>query len=102
LVAEGLLLTREENRIRVVLEGSDDVLEMSRLNGVWVTEHCEPVWISMEWDRPKLNAATSEEDFVCCTELAAIHLLYSGDEEEQLRMRTTGWPGTDLAGSSLM
>jgi hypothetical protein len=48
---EGILVSRSENNIRVVLKGSDDVAEFASVSGTWVSEDCEAVQVRYEWQR---------------------------------------------------
>jgi len=81
---EGILVSRNENTIRVALKGSDDVAEFARVSGTWVSEDCEPVQVRYEWQRQTRKALISVTDCLCSKELAArlIHLLWNGDEAE--------------------
>jgi len=81
---EGILLARGENRMRVALRNSDDVAEFTEVNGIWVSEDCEPVQIEFAWQKKSKQAVVREADCICSHELAArlIHLLLSGDSTE--------------------
>jgi len=79
------LVIRIDNRIRVVMAGSDDVTEFTQVSGnTWVSEGCEAVHI--EFGPQRANREYKEEDFACSHELAArlIHLLLNPNEGEQL------------------
>jgi hypothetical protein len=78
------LVVRDETWMRVVLAGNEDVTEFRLVNGTWVAEDCEAVRIEFGPARP-VYREYQEEDFVCSKELAVqlIHLLLSGDEEEE-------------------
>ena len=52
---EGVLLRRTDDSLRVAVEGSDDVEEFTRINGVWVSGDCEPVRIEFAWE-PQFTA----------------------------------------------
>lgn len=80
---EGVLLARDENRIRVALKDCDDVSEFVIVSGVWVSEDCEPVRVEFAWQTAK-HVDVSEADCLCSRELAArlIQLLLSGEEAE--------------------
>jgi hypothetical protein len=84
LVKNALLLSRGEDVIRVALEDQEDAIEISRLNGVWVTQECEPVELGhAEPDRP--SSTQDDADCICPPEVVAqlIHLLFSGDDEQE-------------------
>lgn len=80
------LVVRTDNRLRVVLAGSDDVTEFTQINGsTWVSEECETVSIEFGF-RGRTNHKYTEEDFACSHELAArlIHLLLNPEEDAKL------------------
>ena len=70
--------------MRVALEQHEDVVVLTRVHDVWVSDECEPVQVDFEWARPAKEPEAREEDCICSPALAAhlIHLLYTGDEEE--------------------
>ena len=78
------VVVRDENWMRLVLAGSDDVTEFNRINGTWVSEDCEPVQIEFGPARTVYSEYT-EDDFICSKELAAelIRKLLQGDDEEE-------------------
>ncbi|HEX3744788.1 MAG TPA: hypothetical protein VHW09_12690 [Bryobacteraceae bacterium] len=80
---EAFLLARTENRIRVAIPGSDDPLELTDVNGTWVTEDCEPVRVQFAWQGKTPEQLVSEADCTCSHDLAArlIHLLWNADDE---------------------
>lgn len=43
LVQEGMLISLRGNRLRVAPKDSDDLLEFHLVEGIWLSEHCEPV-----------------------------------------------------------
>ena len=83
LTKESVLLSRSHDLLRVAIEGCDDVTELRRINGVWITDECEPVQVSFAWDRDPAPKVT-EADCICDPQVAArlIRLLYVGEEEE--------------------
>ena len=40
---EAILLSRSEEVLRVAIAGSDEVVELTQINGAWISEDCEPV-----------------------------------------------------------
>jgi len=82
LVKKALLLARGEGVIRVAMEQGDDSTEISRLNGVWITEDCEPVVLCHSSDG---CTWPDESDCICSPQLAAqlIGLLYSGGDAQR-------------------
>jgi hypothetical protein len=64
------LMNRTDTGMRVVVEGYDDTILLNRVNNTWVSDDCEAVQVSFEWEgRPA--APLAEEDCVCSPELAA-------------------------------
>jgi hypothetical protein len=80
---EAVLLSRTETTMRVALQQHDDIVALTQVNDVWISDECEPVQVDFAWARHQGTLAIREEDCVCSHELAAhlIHLLYTGDEE---------------------
>lgn len=80
---EAVTLFRADNRMRVAVHGTDDVLELTCVSGVWVTEDCEPVSIEYPSRRAQ-GGQVREEDCICPAELAAhlIHLLLNDSTED--------------------
>src|SRR6202171_5450625 len=91
---EAVIVTRGENTIRVAVEGGDDVVEFTDVNGTWVSEDCEPVQIEFAWQRRERQMEYSAADFVCPQQLAArlIHMLLADEEPE----RETSAPANSL------
>ena len=84
---EAILLSHEENEIRAVVAGCDDVLAFHCIDGMWFSEESEPVVIEFAWQQRRASPATStsEEDCICPKELAArlIWMLFSGGNGEE-------------------
>ena len=85
---EAVLLTRTENTIRLAVVGADDVMELSNINGTWVSEDCEPVLIEFAWQRHARKPTITEAECCCSRELAArlIHLLFTNSGEDGMEM----------------
>src|ERR1035437_2244660 len=81
-VLEAIVLSHEENEIRTIVAGCDDVLAFTRIHGTWISEEIEPVAIEFAWQRRGTSPSTSEDDCVCSKGLAArlIAMLLSGCE----------------------
>ena len=82
---EAIVLSHEENEIRAVAGGCDDVLAFNRIHGMWYSEVNEPVVIEFAWQRRRASPVPSEDDCICPKELAArlIRTLFtSGNGEE--------------------
>jgi hypothetical protein len=82
-VLEAVLLSRTDTTMRVALREHDDIVALTLINDVWVSDECEPVQVDFPWARHQAAREFREEDCICSHELAAhlIHLLYTGDEE---------------------
>ena len=82
-VVEAALLSRTERTIRAALRGSDDAVELTQINDVWVTDNCDPVQVEFAWDAPGPQGEVKEEDCICPPELAAelIRMLEGAPEE---------------------
>jgi len=79
---EALVLSHEEEEIRAVAPGSDDVLAFTRIDGIWISEEIEPVSIKFAWECRVTPPTCSEAERICPHELAArvIHALILGGE----------------------
>jgi hypothetical protein len=84
---DAVLLARSDNKLRVVVPGSEDPMELTLIHGTWVSEDCEPITVEFAWQRKTREEIRTEADCLCSQELAArlIHLLWSGDDEEKLQ-----------------
>ena len=80
---EAFLLARTESKIRVVVPGCDEPLELTDVRGTWVTEDCEPVRVEFAWEGKTRAEVLTEADCVCSKDLAArlLHLLWNADEK---------------------
>src|SRR5579872_3913090 len=80
---EAVLLSQTETTMRLALQGHDDVVVLTLVHDVWVSDECEPVQVDFAWSRQTGEAEVTLEDCLCSHDLAAhlIHLLYTGDEE---------------------
>ncbi len=83
LSLEAVLLSQTEDSMRVAARGSDDIIELKKVSGTWITDECEPVQVEYAWAKKALLDQISEDDCICSPELAArlLHLLFSGEEE---------------------
>lgn len=66
---EGLTLYRTDHTMRMAVKGRDDVMELTRIHGAWITDDCEPV-IMETGIAFKDVVNDSDEDFICPRELA--------------------------------
>ena len=82
IILEAIVLSHEENEIRAIVAGCDDVLAFTRIHGTWISEEIEPVAIEFAWQRRRTSPAISEDDCVCSKELATrlIQSLFRGCE----------------------
>jgi hypothetical protein len=60
-------------------------MEISDINGTWVTADCEPVTIEFAWQQLDCQPQISEADCHCSNELAArlIGLLFTDSSEDE-------------------
>ena len=79
---DALTLSQGEDAIRVLMRGTEDVIELTRRNGAWVTEDCEPVTI--EHSSRQASTGVTEGDCICPAAFAAqlIGLLYKDSSED--------------------
>jgi hypothetical protein len=80
---DAILLAREGNSMRVAIREFDETVEFFEINGVWVSQNCEPVEVEFAWMRQTDMPVLTETDCLCSHELAArlVHLLWSGENE---------------------
>ena len=83
---EAILLSRNENRMRVSIQGLDDAMQLTEINGAWVTEDCEPVQVEPAWKRHSDLPVVKLDDCICSHELAArlLHMLFSGENDPEV------------------
>ena len=81
-VLQAIALSHEENEIRAIAAGCDDVLEFTRVHGTWISEELEPVTIEFASQGRQTSPSISEDDCLCPRELAArlIAMVVSGCE----------------------
>src|ERR1041384_6320885 len=93
-VFEAVLLSRTEGSLRVAIQGSDDVQELTQINGTWVSDDCEPVQGEFAWTRRGPVVEVTEEDCICSHELAArlIRILFAGENESETKTMAVGMP----------
>jgi hypothetical protein len=85
-VLEAIVLSHEDDEIRAMAAGCDDVLAFTRIHGTWISEEIEPVAIEFAWQRLGRSPAASEDDCVCPKKLAAhlIRTLFAGGEPKEV------------------
>jgi len=68
----------------VAAQGADDVMEISNINGTWVSADCEPVAIEFAWQQLDRKPKISEADCLCSPELAPrlIRLLFTDSSDD--------------------
>ena len=83
---EATLLSRTDDMMRIATEGCDDVLELTRIGGAWISEDCERVDVEFACTRELPVPETKEEDCICSQELATtmIRLLFEGENERDV------------------
>jgi len=100
---QAALVVRDENWMRLVLAGQDDVSEFTRVHDAWVSEDCEPVQIEFGPAR-QVYREYSDDDFVCTHELATklIHMLLNPEEEEEVETTPVPSPSLHALASALL
>ncbi len=68
---EGVALSRTESTMRVALRGYEDVIELVRVHGHWISEDWEPVQLQPSWRVRRPLPPLSEAEFVCSREVAS-------------------------------
>jgi hypothetical protein len=70
-VRKAIVLSHEDQELRVVAAGSDEVLCFNCIHGNWISEDAEPVTIEFAWQRRGASYVPSEDECICPKELAA-------------------------------
>jgi hypothetical protein len=98
LTKDSVLLSRTAEYLRVAIEGCDDVVELRRVNGVWITDECDPVQVSFAWERDPAPEVT-EADCICPPQVAAslIRLLYIANEQDSQPLPAASAPPEAIA-----
>jgi len=80
---DAILLAREGNCMRVAIREFDETVEFFEINGIWVSQNCEPVEVEFAWMKQSEVPTAVESDCICTPELAdrLLRLLWSGDNE---------------------
>jgi len=68
---EATLLSRTENTILLAVGGAEDVMELSNINGSWVSADRRPASIRFAWQRRVDKPVITETEGGCSRELAA-------------------------------
>jgi hypothetical protein len=81
---EAVLLSRDDHAIRAAVQGGEDAMAFTCVNGTWVSEDCEAVELQFEWQRHAPKTPPSVGDCICPKELAdrLIQALFGGYENE--------------------
>jgi hypothetical protein len=89
-VLKAIVLSHENNEIRAIAAGCDDVLVFTRIHGTWISEELEPIAIEFAWQHRHASAVASESACICPKTLAArlIQSLLRGSEGEEVAAET--------------
>ena len=84
-IFQAVLLSLTETTMRIVAEGHDDVVELTRINDIWVSDDCEAVQVNFVWTPRAASTDVKEEDCICSHELAerCIKALYGVEREHR-------------------
>jgi len=82
---EATLLFRSDDLMRVAIDGSDNVVELTLVDGTWMGDDCEPVQVEFAYTRQSAVPTVTEDDCLCSREFAAtlIQLLLAGENEPE-------------------
>jgi hypothetical protein len=69
-VLKAIVLSHEENEIRAIAAGCEDVLVFTCIHDTWISEELEPVTIEFGWQRGWVAATPSVDDCICPKDLA--------------------------------
>lgn len=83
---EAIVLSHEEEALRVAVAGDGDVRTFRRIRGVWISEECEPVAVEFVWGRHGAANFPDEASCICAKKLASrlISMLLAGTDEDDL------------------
>ena len=85
---EGVALSTTDSWMRVALRGYNDVIELVRVDGQWISEDCETVRIQPAWQLGRPLQQVPEADLVCPREVAfQLARLMSGTSREATTCR---------------
>ena len=81
-VFETVVLSHENDEVRAIAAGCDEVMVFTRIHGTWISEELEPVEIQFAWECRPASRPVAESDCICSKDLAAhlIQKLFSGCE----------------------
>jgi hypothetical protein len=79
---EATLLSRTDELMRVGIDGSDNVLHLTLVNGTWTSDDGEPVHIEFAYARLSAEQVITEHECLCSHEFAStlINLLFAGED----------------------
>jgi hypothetical protein len=85
-VLEAIVLSHEEEAVRVAVAGDGDVRTFRRIHGVWLSEECKAVAVEFAWGRHGANNVPDGVDCICHKKLASrlISMLLAGTDEDDL------------------
>jgi len=87
---EAIILSNHEGRLRVAIEGWEDVAEVASLHGQWLLNDIEPVHVTFAWESQGKREAVSLDDCICSPKLGSslIRLLNADSESDvEVEMR---------------
>ena len=102
--SQGIALFQSEKTLRVALDGCEDIVELTRIHGHWVSEELEVVRLEPSWRVLRPVETLSEEDCVCSPELASrlIGSLLRGSQETKPAANLPGAACHDARSCRLM
>ena len=68
-VVEAVILFRSEDCMRMALRGAEDITELTKVRGTWISDDCEPVSVEPAAVSPVVRDY-SDDYFICSRQLA--------------------------------
>jgi hypothetical protein len=90
---EAVLLSQTPTTMRLAVQGHDDIVVLTRISDVWVSDECDAVQVGCSWTVQLAKTEVTEADCICSHDLAAhlIRLLYVGGDD----LRDKGSPALE-------
>ena len=86
------MYSQTDSTMRVALQGSDDLVDVTSIGGRWVSDDCEPVVVEFAWEKTVINESASEVDCICPQELASrlIERMLNPCADDEIRLWIAG------------
>jgi hypothetical protein len=70
-ILEAVLLSRTPTTMRLAVQGHDDIVVLTRVTDVWVSDECDAVQVGFSWTEQVAKTEVTEADCICSHDLAA-------------------------------